>query len=127
MEVLTGDSLTGKLRMPTVSLTQKTHNVEISLKALEASAAGRPPGNMTAKDIVQGHREKTLELVWHIIFGFGQMNKDILSETKLEKEISFLQKSLDFRVQIQDRGKSSQEFRGCERKIFYDTNVPRHF
>ena len=110
MEVLTGASLTGKLRVPTVSLTQKTHNVDISLKALKASAAGSPPGNVAAKDIVQGHREKTLELIWHIIFGFGQMNKDVLSEARLEKEIAFLQKSLAFRVQIQDQGKPAANF-----------------
>ena len=107
MEVLTGETgLTSKLRVPTVSLTQKTHNVDVSLKALKASVAGSPPGNaITPKDIVQGHREKTLELVWHIIFGFGQMNRDVLSEERLRKEIAFLQKSLAFRVQIQDQGK----------------------
>ena len=54
IEILTGGaSLTAKCRVPTVSLTQKVHNVDVALKALKASAAGSPPGNVAAKDIVQ--------------------------------------------------------------------------
>lgn len=37
------------------------------------------PDGITARDIVDGHREKTLNLLWHIIFGFQvMMIKDTL-------------------------------------------------
>ena len=102
MEILTNESLTGKLRMPAISKFQRIHNVDISLASLKKSVAGLPAGNITSRDIVAGHMEKTLELLWHIIFGF-QMSK-VLSESRLEKEIAFLKKSLSYRVQIKDEG-----------------------
>ena len=95
--------LFARLRVPTVSLNQKVHNINVALESLRASAAGLPSGgNITAKDIVQGHREKTLELIWHLIFGFGQAK--VLDEASLENELAFLRKSLAYRVQIKDPG-----------------------
>ena len=93
--------LFARLRVPTVSLNQKVHNINVALESLRASPAGLPSGgNITAKDIVQGHREKTLELIWHLIFGFGQAK--VLDEASLENELAFLRKSLAYRVQIKD-------------------------
>ena len=96
--------LFARLRVPTVSMNQKVHNISVALESLKASPAGLPAsgGNITAKDIVQGHREKTLELVWHLIFGFGQAK--VLDEASLENELAFLRKSLAYRVQIKDPG-----------------------
>jgi abnormal spindle-like microcephaly-associated protein len=41
----------------------------LALKALEA-AEYKILGNISAKDIADGHREKTLSLLWQIIYKF---------------------------------------------------------
>lgn len=58
-----------QLRVPAISRTQKIHNVDVALKAL-AAADYQINGNITAKDIADGHREKTLSLLWQIIYKF---------------------------------------------------------
>jgi abnormal spindle-like microcephaly-associated protein len=44
-------------------------NLDLALKALE-EAEYTIMGNITAKDIADGHREKTLSLLWQIIYKF---------------------------------------------------------
>ena len=103
MEILTQEPLLEKLRMPAVSRLQKVHNTELALKTLAASKAGMPPNMViTARDLVDGHMEKTLALMWHLIFGF-QLGQ-ILDEERLSKEIAFLEKSLNFKARINNRG-----------------------
>lgn len=69
MEVLTGQyTLSRQLRVPAVSRLQKVHNTEVALAAL--THAGCSTSNVAAKDIVDGHRENTLALLWAIIFKF---------------------------------------------------------
>ena len=92
--------LSSQLRVPTVSRLQKVHNTEIALKQLK-QANSTIPDNISAKDIVDGHREKTLSLLWSIIFGF-QLN-EILDEDKLRCEILHLRKSLRLRVRLGDK------------------------
>ena len=102
MEILTQDPLLDKLRVPAVSRLQKVYNVELALKALASSKAGMPPDSITARDLVDGHMEKTLALLWHLIFGF-QLGQ-ILTEERLAKEINFLEKSLNFKARINGPG-----------------------
>lgn len=52
-----------------ISRLQKVYNVDLALKALEA-AEYQILGNITSKDIADGHREKTLSLLWQIIYKF---------------------------------------------------------
>ncbi|XP_059488354.1 abnormal spindle-like microcephaly-associated protein homolog [Neocloeon triangulifer] len=69
VELVTGSTgSSAKLRVPAISRLQKIHNVELALKRLEAN--GFSVKNLTAQDIVMGHREKTLSLIWQIIHGF---------------------------------------------------------
>jgi len=97
MEILTSQNITSKLRIPVVSRLQNIHNVDLALKALAKSEAGMPPHHtITSKDIVNGHMEKTLGLLWHLIFGF-QLGQ-ILHEDRLSKEIQFLEKCLHFKA-----------------------------
>ena len=96
MEILTKEQgLINNLRIPK-TVMQKKHNVGIALEALAKSAAGPPPEKASSKDIVDGHMQKTLDLLWHVIFGFqiGQL----LSVEKLFKEIEFLEKTLNHEV-----------------------------
>ncbi|KAG5673532.1 hypothetical protein PVAND_003573 [Polypedilum vanderplanki] len=67
--ILLRDDLVNKVRVPAISRLQKVHNVELAMKALE-SAEYKIIGNITSKDIADGHREKTLSLLWQIIYKF---------------------------------------------------------
>lgn len=63
------DDLTSKLRVPAISRLQRIHNVNLALNAL-AELNFQLGGNITAADIVDGHREKTLSLLWQLIYKF---------------------------------------------------------
>ncbi|KAK2581210.1 hypothetical protein KPH14_008009 [Odynerus spinipes] len=70
MELINGSSdLTRQCRMPTISRLQKIHNVDIALKAL-LQCGYALSGNIDAKSIADGHREKTLSLLWQIIYKY---------------------------------------------------------
>ena len=71
VEVLSGDfTLLQEMRFPVSTRTNMLHN---SLKILEKLQRLGVPihargGVVTAKDLVDGHREKTLLLLWNVIF-----------------------------------------------------------
>lgn len=67
--ILLRDDMTDLLRVPAISRLQRIYNVNLSLKAL-AEAEFELKGDITAADIVDGHREKTLSLLWQIIYKF---------------------------------------------------------
>jgi len=67
--ILQNRTLSNELRVPPVSRLQKIHNVDVALWALK-NAGYVLTGNITAKDISDGHREKTLSLLWQIIYKF---------------------------------------------------------
>lgn len=70
MELITGNrNLTCQCRVPAISRLQKIHNVNIALKALLDSNY-IITGEIDAKNISDGHREKTLSLLWQIIYKF---------------------------------------------------------
>lgn len=56
-----------QLRVPPVSRLQKVHNVKIALERL-VRGAGLVRGHKAATpdDIVDGHREKTIALMWEV-------------------------------------------------------------
>ena len=91
MELLTNTSLSPRLRIPAGSRLQKIHNVDLALSALRATKSGFPE-SICSKNIVEGHLEKTLGLMWHIIFGF-QLDR-ILDVERLQREVKHLRKSL---------------------------------
>ncbi|ETV96103.1 hypothetical protein, variant [Aphanomyces invadans] len=74
--------LSPHLRLPAVSRLQKVHNVQVTLTCLQAkyhmpiasgvesSGVTRLTTSVSAKDIVDGHREKTLALLWQLISYF---------------------------------------------------------
>lgn len=63
------DDLTSKLRVPAISRLQRIHNVNLALNSL-SELNFQVGGNITAADIVDGHREKTLSLLWQLIYKF---------------------------------------------------------
>ena len=123
MEILTkNQKLTENLRLPASTRMQKLHNVGVALKALENSTAGPPPEKPTSKDIVDGHLQKTLDLLWHVIFGFqiGQL----LSIEHLTKEISYLGKTLNHEVRIgNEKAKLGWDFYlDCKRRTLKENS-----
>lgn len=70
MELITGKrDLTCHCRVPAISRLQKVHNVNIALTAL-LNSGYILTGDIDAKSICDGHREKTLSLLWQIIYKF---------------------------------------------------------
>ncbi|XP_073828241.1 microtubule assembly factor abnormal spindle [Musca autumnalis] len=67
--ILLRDDLTRQLRVPAISRLQRIYNVNLGLKAL-SEADFQLKGEISAGDIVDGHREKTLSLLWQIIYKF---------------------------------------------------------
>ncbi|KAM6938261.1 abnormal spindle-like microcephaly-associated protein [Lycodopsis pacificus] len=110
MELLIQDwSLSAKLRLPTVSRLQKVHNVDIALQVLKSKGVDlndEHGSNIDSRDIVDGHREKTLSLLWKIIFAFHV--EVILDEDQLREEIGFLKRTLRTKRRLEslraDRG-----------------------
>ncbi|CDS38173.1 abnormal spindle microcephaly associated [Echinococcus multilocularis] len=86
-------SLMSLVRFPAISRLQKIHNVQLALSAFETvagrrglcTAAGKP---ITERDIVNGHRAKTLSLLWFILLRF-QVTA-LLDPPALRSEISRL-------------------------------------
>ncbi|XP_049911011.1 abnormal spindle-like microcephaly-associated protein isoform X1 [Epinephelus moara] len=95
MELLIQDwSLSAKLRLPAISRLQKVHNVNIALQVLKRKGVDLKDengSNIDSRDIVDGHREKTLSLLWKIIFAFHV--EVILDADQLREEIGFLKKT----------------------------------
>lgn len=87
--------MTSSLRCPAISRLQKVHNVQVALNALVARGASLEAsrgGAIEARDVVDGHREKTLQLLWRLIFHFQV--EQIIDVARLRQEITFLRKEL---------------------------------
>ncbi|XP_060686162.1 abnormal spindle-like microcephaly-associated protein isoform X2 [Hemiscyllium ocellatum] len=96
VELLTRNwKLSTQLRVPAISRLQKLHNMDVALNALKTRGVDLRDERgsvIDSRDIVDGHREKTLSLLWRIIFAFQV--EILLSEEQLQEEIEFLQKTL---------------------------------
>nr|XP_017822011.3 abnormal spindle-like microcephaly-associated protein isoform X2 [Callithrix jacchus] len=92
MELLTQNwDLSKKLRIPAIGRLQKMHNVDIVLQVLKSRGielSDEHGNTILSKDIVDRHREKTLQLLWKIAFAF-QVNIS-LNLDQLKEEIAFL-------------------------------------
>ncbi|XP_052867469.1 protein abnormal spindle [Anopheles cruzii] len=67
--ILLREDLSANLRVPPISRLQKIHNINLALRALE-EARYQIAGDITAKDICDGHRERTMSLLWQIVYRF---------------------------------------------------------
>lgn len=63
-----GNPLSQKLRLPAISKLQKIHNVNLAFTRISQHISIE--GNITTRDIVNGHREKILSLFWQIIYKY---------------------------------------------------------
>lgn len=78
--------LSQHLKFPCIGRAQKLYNVQVALSALEGvrGVAGLAIKDVTAEDIVDGHREKTLGLLWSLVGKWGL--ETLINWTDLEKE-----------------------------------------
>ncbi|OJD38068.1 calmodulin-binding protein sha1 [Diplodia corticola] len=79
--------LSQHLKFPCVSRTQKLYNAQLALSALEGTrgVAGQAFKEVSAEDIVDGHRERTLGLLWSLVGKWGL--QALVDWTELEKEM----------------------------------------
>ncbi|TRZ18192.1 hypothetical protein HGM15179_008858 [Zosterops borbonicus] len=92
LELLTKNwSLSKQLRVPAISRLQKMHNVDIVLNVLKERGVhlkDETGASIDSRDIVDRHRERTLALLWKIVFAF---QVDVfLNVEHLKEEIEFL-------------------------------------
>ncbi|NXM70258.1 ASPM protein, partial [Serilophus lunatus] len=92
VELLTKNwNLSKQLRVPAISRLQKMHNVDIVLNVLKERGVPLKDENgasIDSRDIVDRHRERTLALLWKIVFAF---QVDVfLNVEQLKEEIEFL-------------------------------------
>uniref|UniRef100_A0A8C5WK29 Assembly factor for spindle microtubules n=1 Tax=Leptobrachium leishanense TaxID=445787 RepID=A0A8C5WK29_9ANUR len=102
MELLTQNwSLSRKLRVPAISRLQKMYNVELGLQVLTERGVQLKDERGTliaSKDIVDRHRERTLALLWKIVFSF-QVDV-LLNIEQLKEEIGFLKHSYNVQKKL---------------------------
>ncbi|CAG2201877.1 ASP [Mytilus edulis] len=101
MEILSEDhTLTKKLRAPAISRLQKIHNMDVVFQILAKQGVNvdLKGAKVTCRDVVDGHREKTLKLLWCLIVQY-QVSL-LLNKEQLKEEIRILERSLMVRNQL---------------------------
>ncbi|TID14387.1 calmodulin-binding protein Sha1 [Venturia nashicola] len=79
--------LSQHLKFPCAGRAQKIYNVQIALSALTTlgGAAAKASCDITADDVVDGHREKTLSLLWAVVGHCGLSS--LVNWQELKREI----------------------------------------
>ncbi|KYO34534.1 abnormal spindle-like microcephaly-associated protein [Alligator mississippiensis] len=102
MELLTKNwTLSEKLRVPAISRLQKMHNVDIALNVLKERGVqlqDETGASISSRDIVDRHRERTLALLWKIVFAF-QVEVSLNVE-HLKEEIEFLKNAHSIKTKM---------------------------
>ncbi|KAM6079500.1 abnormal spindle-like microcephaly-associated protein isoform 2-T2 [Theristicus caerulescens] len=102
VELLTKNwNLSKQLRVPAISRLQKMHNVDIVLNVLKERGIhlkDESGASIDSRDIVDRHRERTLALLWKIVFAF---QVDVfLNVEQLKEEIEFLKNEHKRKTQL---------------------------
>ncbi|KAM6128884.1 LOW QUALITY PROTEIN: abnormal spindle-like microcephaly-associated protein [Phoenicopterus ruber ruber] len=102
MELLTKNwNLSKQLRVPAISRLQKMHNVDVVLNVLKERGIhlkDESGASIDSRDIVDRHRERTLALLWKIVFAF---QVDVfLNVEQLKEEIEFLKNAHKRKTQL---------------------------
>ncbi|XP_052220933.1 abnormal spindle-like microcephaly-associated protein homolog [Dreissena polymorpha] len=88
--------LSASLRMPAISKLQKVHNMKLVFKVLTDQQVDT--GKASPGDIVEGHREHTLQLLWHMILHF-QVTL-LVNMDQLREEVRLLERSLHIKHRL---------------------------
>ncbi|NXS99055.1 ASPM protein, partial [Jacana jacana] len=116
MELLTKNwNLSKQLRVPAISRLQKMHNVDIVLNILKERGIhlkDESGASIDSRDIVDRHRERTLALLWKIVFAF---QVDVfLNVEQLKEEIEFLKNAHKRKIQLGSLRTFPNRFRAQE-------------
>ncbi|KAI9776938.1 MAG: hypothetical protein M1839_009180 [Geoglossum umbratile] len=99
--------LSHHLKFPCVGRAQKVYNVQLALAALEGVSGGTANhGGVKAEGIVDGHREKTVGLLWGLVSKWGLGT--LIDWEELRKEIRRLRVRLHERT-AKERGIANQD------------------
>lgn len=95
--------LSKDLKFPAISRVHKSNNISLALEALEDS--GGNENGVKPEDIIDGHREKTVGLLWGIVgtWGLEMGVGGLVDWSELRKEIERLKKERR-KAQIRDGG-----------------------
>ena len=106
------------LNMPCVTQSQKVYNVQIALDSVRGfgSTLGNIAETTCAEDIVAGHREKTVALLWSLVGNFGL--EALVNPIDIRKEILRLSKSMV--------GNEGPEFNSKDESGSMPTGMARH-
>ncbi|KAM9130435.1 abnormal spindle-like microcephaly-associated protein isoform 2-T2 [Pangshura tecta] len=123
MELLTKNwSLSKKLRVPAISRLQKMHNVDVALHVLKERGIQLKDecgASIESRDIVDRHRERTLALLWKIVFAF---QVDVfLNVEQLEEEISFLKNTHNIKTKMATLVSCSNQSKARKTSITYSS------
>jgi len=112
--------LSTHLHHPTPTRTHKLHNARLVLAALLAVSPTHPAlqaalRDLEPMDLVNGHREKTLRLLWGIVLGCGGLGSVLgkEGERRLEREVRRLKGELAMRKHgcVGPEGRGEEEMR----------------
>lgn len=114
--------LSQHLKYPCIARTQKVYNLQIALSALRGiSGIGQIAEGLSAEDITDGHREKTVRLLWGLV---GKWGLDSLVDfEELAKEIRRLGRPMESNHAMANNDSDLDEddersLEGFERQIF---------
>ena len=88
--------------MPAVSRLQKLHNVSLILSAIYSADEARPQ----PKQIVDGHREGTLMLLWKLLYTFEL--RMLIQPARVAEEIKAIRRSKKWRRSVYSRDEAEQ-------------------
>jgi abnormal spindle-like microcephaly-associated protein len=89
--------LSKQLKFPAISKTTQLFNVQLSLDNMSQNAAVKDTiSGIRAEDIVNGHREKTLTLLWALVGKYGLPSLVDMEDVK--GEITRFTKSVDYKL-----------------------------
>lgn len=124
--ILMKDGLLKQLRTPAISRLQKIHNVQVALNALK-EANFTIVGEITSNDIADGHREKTLSLLWQIIHVFRaplfEQAANVIQTWWRKKYEVILEKRKEEERKLQERINAASVIQFWWRRIQYNRLV----
>ncbi|CAH8437785.1 unnamed protein product [Schistosoma curassoni] len=117
--VIKPNSLMSMVRFPAISRLQKIHNVGVALKSFEQyGQISMADGSLIdPRDIVDGHREKTLTLLWCLLLRHQVLA--LLDHSALENEIH----TLETNINSSDTNMCVNELNHLKLNISTDNNV----
>ncbi|CAH1119295.1 unnamed protein product [Phaedon cochleariae] len=124
--ILMQSNIQNNLRVPAISRLQKIHNMKIVFDSLEG-AGYKILYDISPKDIVDGHREKTLSFLWQIIYKFEAplMVKSVTTIQKWFRSLPVVLKRRRLRRILMRRENAAKKIQGWYKRQRLSKNIER--